>query len=241
MKGQEVISNIVRAEMPDISQIRDKCVRETAAQEHSTRQATRMNRPLFRTMALTAAAVAVLVCLGLFGNTFSNNRSDNAFSVIAYAYEDEENGSISLRSYEVTPEGWQSCVSTSDYYGYYRSIYFGVEGNNVENVEFIAVGDCKFKKERYLFENGKFAESNYHEYYDDDGNLTGIGCSYTKLSEEVFGNSLTLEELGELAEDEILFVGRPHNGDDFKIPLNLTIRAIATFKDGTTQEVSIIV
>ena len=245
MKGHEIINYIVRAKMPDREQVRENCIQQATPQMQGTK------RPFRHLTSLVAATAVVLICF-ILGNVVLNlqdNKSSNVFSVKAYALEQQANGSISLRDYYElnsndegsTKSGQGLVISNSDgsfYFG--RGVYFEFNGENIKNVEFIAdEDDAMFVLAHVLKENGKLVMQDTKENYDDNGYYMGSGSSFTVKSLEYLGKSFTLDSMNSLPEDSILFVGKSYLGNDYT--LNLTIRAIATFNDGTTQEEKILI
>ena len=230
MKGHEIINYICRAKMPDREQIRENCIRQIATQAQGT------TRLFFRLPALIAVTAIVAICF-IFGNMILNPQNNNSFSVIAYALEQQANGSISLRDHDITSSGEKRyiCLSNGDSYMYF-GIYFELVGENIENVELIADRDNKLILAHVLTENGELVTYNHQEYYDDDGNFEGYSADFTVKSQEALGNSYRIDSIDGLPEDSILFVGKPDPDRDYSVPPNITIRAVATFKDGTTQE-----
>jgi hypothetical protein len=187
----------------------------------------RIARPLFRSMALSATAAAVALCFVLSGHMKS--QTINSFSIKAYALELRENGSIGLRDYELHELGTSMVSSisiTGDndeffYHNLYRSIYLDVKGENIKSVEVFTEGGGDFIKARFLTGNGEFIDTEY---------------GLIKLSEEHLGNSFNLDDLGSMENGYVLFAGRPGRADD---SFYLSIRAVASFFDGTIQEETI--
>lgn len=158
------------------------------------------------------AAVAVAICL-LVGGVVWKQQGGNSFAVKAYAVEGEADGSISLQDYMVMPSQpgtiYVTAIRTEDGYDY-REIYLECEGENIKTVEFIAEEGVRFIKRQDLAEMP--------------------GSTYA-----MYGNTFILEG-DQLGKDVSLFVGKPGPVKDSYLPVTVTIRAIATFTDGTTQE-----
>ena len=234
MKGQEIVNQIVRKEMPDIEQVRENCHSQTAPQEH------RSSRPYLRTAVFTAVAAALVISFFLFGNVLLTPDSKNFFSISAHALELQEDGSITLLNYEVSSrdeQGESFAIGTSSPEGvsFYKAIFINVKGANIKNVEFLADEGLMFKNIYLLAENGVIVIHDTIQSYeisDDDGNTVGYSGNFTILSEEYLGNSFTLNDIGDPAEGAVLFVG----GEGFDSGTNVTIHALVTFNDGTIQE-----
>ena len=234
MKGQEIVDQIVRKEMPDIEQVRENCHSQTAPQEH------RSSRPYLRTAVFTAVAAALVIGIFLFGNVLSTPDNKNFFSISAHALELQEDGSITLLNYEVSSRdehGGSFAITTSspEVESYYEAIFINVEGANIKNVEFLTDEGLIFKNTYLLAENGVIVIHDtiqYNENTDDDGNTIGYYGNFTILSEEYLGNRFTLNDLGDPAEGAVLFVG----GEGFDFGTIVTIHALVTFNDGTIHE-----
>ena len=241
MKGQKIIDQIVRAEMPDMEQVREKCVMQVQTESREQR-----SRRQIRRFGVSAVAAAAVLCLCLFGNTILTPQGNNSFFVEAYALEQQADGSITLSDSTVDSSGESSSIclgigSPGNLY-LYSAISLNIEGENIKSIEFIGENDCMFLITDVLTENGELVMHEDREYtiMDYDGNeMAGLG-SFTILSMENLGNSFTLDDMDTLAEgaflfteDTVLFAGKSVEDDN---ALNLTISAVATFNDGTTQE-----
>ncbi|MCL2320928.1 MAG: hypothetical protein FWC47_02345 [Oscillospiraceae bacterium] len=233
MKGHEIINHIVRAKMPDREQVRENCIHNL--------QMNDAKRPFLHLTSLVVTTAVVLICF-LLGSMILNlrdNKKGNLFSVKAYALEQQANGSITLRDYyelnsydEKTVLGLGLANSDGSFYGG-RGIYFEFNGENIKNVEFIVEeDDAMFVLAHVLKENGQIV-------MNDMGSFN----SFTVKSWEYLNKSFTLDSMNSFPEDSLLFVGKsyPDGNNNYKAPLNLTIRAIATFNDGTTQEEKILI
>jgi len=176
-------------------------------------------------------------------------QGENRFALLAYSpgqQDDEsdipegvesEDNWVELSDYiEYDSLVWSYGIAEthSDYNGrilyqsVHKSIFLRCEGENIAFVEFIADEGASFIRATILMEDGR--------------PVINSGGSFVTLTKRQYGNHFTLESIEEITEDFMLFVGRTiPNGEDIRDPLNITVRAIATFTDGSTQEISILV
>lgn len=231
MNGKEIITHAVRAEMPDMEQMRDNCViqaQTTTLNQHGKRPGLRFAIPI----TATAAVLAVM----LFGNTFLHTQTGNAFSINAYAMEIQDDGTVSKFALndQIEDETGITTWSAMDGEYSYRGIAIECEGKNIQSVEFSADDDAMFAKMYVEIENGKIVYDK--EFYDGDKLIGGR----IEADPERIGSSFTLE-MDEMTDNLILFAGKPTSDGEYIYPLDLTIRAVATFNDATTQEETFIV
>lgn len=218
MKGQEVINHIIYAEMPDMDNVREKCIGQSAPQKKSS------NRLFIKSLA-TAATAAVLVFVFLFLES-GNPKTQNSFSIRTHAIEQqlhEMHDSLTLSEGSVAEvtifQDTGSTESTFAHINIYQSIHIVVEGDNLEQVEFFIDGEGEFKKVQYLTADGVFVDSAH---------------GLTVINEVLLGNSFTLDDLDSLSEsNSVILAGRSGLTEDSAY---ITIRAVATFHDSTTQE-----
>lgn len=236
MKGREIIDYAVRAKMPDREKIRENCLRQAVSEKEKTK------RPLLRRSAFTIATATVLVICIMLGNMLMTPQGRNLFILQAYAMERQTDGSIELREVELLEQTqvW-SCYRDRDENKLYVSISLKCEGENIKSVDFYS--DNGFFAKQYLeIKNGKVnIKSGIPVTYigHDGGNV--IDFSDEKYivvmygeDFEIVGGKLTLDK-GEMTDDLLLFLGI-ENVDWQQIPSQMTIRAVATFNDGKTQE-----
>jgi len=194
-------------------------------------------RPILRRSALTAAAAVVLVMCVMFSNMLMNPAIDNIFTLKAYAMEQQADGSIELREVDLINEKpyWSS---HNDGSVFYVSANLKCGGENIKSVEFFA--DNGFFAKQYLkIENGKIiTEAGVPASYfkvpgNSDYTLVRYGNDF-----DIIGNRFKLEK-DAMNDDFLLFVGI--NVSDWRdSPSQITIRAVATFNNGKTQEQTII-
>jgi len=294
MKGKDILIELIREEVPDIEQARERVVREATLYNQN-------NKPRYMRWIVASATAAAVICLVIVGSiqlfssdsadipaktgslqttsdsnlvpqssiqkpaisrpvdidvgTIPADHSDNAFSLLAYIPErlDDDkddwvdvagifNGWIELTGYfEFDQRYYSYCIVTAshdpridpDYYydqSLYKSIFLKCEGENIASVEFSVDEGGTFIKASVLTENG------VPVIHDDS--------SFTIISKQSLGSSFTLSSVTDIAEEFLLFVGKPlPDGEQAIGPnlLNLTVRAIATFTDGSTQDITIVV
>ena len=230
MKGREIIYHAVRAKMPDREQVRENCLRQTVSEKRTVK------RPVLRRSVFTAAMAAVLIMCIMFGAMLINPKSDNIFTLNAYAMEQMTDGSIGLRKVDLLNETYY-WSTYNDGSVFYVNANLKCEGENIKYVEFYA--DNGFFAKQYLkIENGKIiTEAGVPASYrkapgDDDYTLVMYGEDF-----DVIGESFTLDK-DALTDDFLLFVGTEVS-DWREYPSQMIIRAVATFNDGKTQEETI--
>lgn len=228
MKGKEIINHIVRAEMPDMEQVREKCIRQAISQErHKKRPHTRSAFAL-----VTAAAV---ICLILFGSTLFTPQGDNIFVVKAYAMEIQEDGSVELREVDIAdtrPEYWGGYID-----GETNTMYVGLglrcEGENIESVEFST--DDGFFSEQYIGNLADISTSGVPALYvGPDNQMVMFGEDFDDV-----GGTITLE--AETVDDYLLFWGTNYvDNPEFPyyppFPEKIYVHAKVTFNNGKTAE-----
>ena len=192
-------------------------------------------RPVFK-VAASFAAVAAVICLMVFGGMFSSMQSDNLFILKAYAMEQQADGSIELREVDLLGDThyWSTYNDGSIFY---VSANLKCEGENIKGVDFYT-DDGFFAKQRLVIENGRIiTEEGVMAVYrkapgDTEYKLVMYGDDF-----EIIGNSFTLDN-NAITDDFLLFLGMEVS-DWREQPSQMTIRAIATFNDGQTQEETI--
>jgi hypothetical protein len=238
MKGNEIIDYMVRNAMPDMEQVREKCLCQAVTEKR------RIKRPFLITAVTLATAAALVIC-SLLGNTLFNSKVSNSFFIKAYALEQQDDGSFKLS--DTTTAYSDGIINSSDLLTsfairgtdatnyYYKSIFLSFEGANIKNIEFFADDNGKFAKTYHEMENGEFVK-DYIELYDDyTGNLIGVGYRYSISQLQHLGSTFKLETK-DLTKDLLLLVGRESLRGYVSSELNITVHAVATFNDGTKQE-----
>jgi len=199
-------------------------------------QKQQKKRPVFKT-AVSLATAAAVICLMVFGSTFISPQGDNIFTIKTYAMEQLADGSIELREVDLVNRNpiWSSHNGGSVFY---VNANLKCEGENIKSVEFFA--DNGFFAKQYLnIENGKIiTEDGVTASY-----FKGPNDAYYTLVRygndfDVIGNSFTLDK-DVMNDGFLLFVG-VEVSDWRDSPSEITVRAVATFNDGKTQEQTII-
>ncbi|NLO38286.1 MAG: hypothetical protein GX115_02265 [Ruminiclostridium sp.] len=218
MKGNEIINHIVRAEMPDMEQIREKCIRQVISQEQPRK------RPRFRAAVTLATTAVVVICL-LFGTMLLNPHGDNVFFVKAYAMEQQPDGSIGLREVDVVnqPDVWGGYT---DGKVFYVSVGLKCEGENIKSIEF-STEEGFFAKQH--IDDLKNSEDVKTLYVGAESRIAVYGTDFETVGDKIILNKDTL------SDDLLLFWGTENN-DLKNIPQKIDIQAKATFDDGRTDE-----
>jgi len=162
-----------------------------------------------------------------------------------YAMEEQEDGSAELREFQITDTDTyeiyedytiKTVVRICDGKYMYKELLIKCDGNNIKNVEFFVDNDGLFavSMAKSIIESWEL-----EKYYDDNGNELGWGKRGQIDDPEIMGASYKID-WKDMNDDLMLLVGKPYqNGADTPYFNNITVRAVATFNDGTTQEKSI--
>jgi len=185
-------------------------------------------------VAVSFTAIAAVICLMVYGGVFSPKQGENLFFLKAYAMEQQTDGSIELREVDLLGDAhyWSTYNDGSLFY---VSANLKCEGENIKSVDFFA-DEGFFAKQHLTIENGKIviAEGVSAGYRkapgDTEYTLVMYGDDF-----EIIGNSFTLDNAA-ITDDFLLFLGMEVS-DWREQPSQMTIRAVATFNDGQTQEV----
>lgn len=232
MKGNEIINHIVRAEMPDMEQVREKCVRQAISQE----QHRKRPRPRSAFMLATAAAV---ICLMVFGSMFLTPRDGNMFVIKAYAMEVQEDGSVQLREVDIAdtrPEYWGGYIDRETN-TLYVSLGLRCEGENIESVEFSTASG--FFTKQYI---GNLSDIEARVSGDASAGAIRVGpdnqmVMFSTDFDDV-GSTIILDN--ETVDDHLLFWGGNYvDGAESESPLfpkEINIHAKVTFSNGKTAE-----
>lgn len=230
MKGNEIINHIVRAEMPDMEKVREKCVRQAIPQEQ------RRKRPRFRS-AFTLATAAAVICLMVFGSMFLTPQDDNIFVIKAYAMEVQEDGSVQLREVDIAdtrPEYWGGYIN-----GETNTMYVGLglrcEGENIESVEFSTASG--FFAKQYIGNLSNIKTSGDISVgslrVGPDNQMVVFGRDFDDI-----GSTIILDN--ETSNDYLLFWGGNYvesaESESPPFPKEINVHAKATFSNGKTVE-----
>ena len=189
-------------------------------------------RPAYK-MVVPFAAAAAVVCLLLFGGVFSSMQDDNLFILKAYAMEQQADGSIELREMDLLSEKYY-WSTYNDGSVFYLNANLKCEGENIKSVDFYT-DEGFFAKQQLIIENGKIVteegvQASYRKAPGDaEYTLVMYGDEF-----DIIGSSFTLD-YDAITDDFLLFLGMEVS-DWRDQPSQMTIRAVATFNDGKTQE-----
>jgi hypothetical protein len=205
----------------------------TPSEELVNRVKTASRKPGTALLRPAAALAAAAVCFVIFGgNLFTKNNqteesANNLFSLKAYAMERKEDG-----GYELNEVDFLSRRDATGGYDDGQNIYLNVglkcEGNNIKNVEFST--DEGFFAKQYIDKTKPGWESGVSTLYignaDGSHSIAMFGDKF-----DIAGNKLTLDK--DITNGDLLiFVGQ----EKVQFKDSVTIRALATFNDGTTNE-----
>ena len=279
MKGHEVISHLIREEMPDREQVREICHRQP---EYGHKPD---GRPARRTVAVVAA-VAAVVCLSVFGamhfnlfrspgtpedtdasqtasvvpgaapestgpafdpgpvqtggGTLPAEQSGNSFTLLAFSMEPQTDGSIELREMDIL--SWELRLPGATAAGrdfgilhntstrfirydfendvYQSSIGLTCRGENIRRVELFIDGGF-FGKARVSDLTRSFASDEW------------FVTSFTHVDVENLGSFIILDS-EDINDDLLLCWGVEGINDPDSLRTEVTVRAVATFYDGTS-------
>ena len=198
-------------------------------------QSQETKRPVFK-VAASFAAVAAVICLLVFGGLFSPAQSDNLFVIKAYAMEQQMDGSIGLREVDLLGDTHYWSIY-NDGSVFYVSANLKCEGENIRSVDF-NTDEGFFAKQHLVIENGRIIteEGVMAGYRKAPGDIEYTLVMYGD-DFEIIGDSFTLGN-DAITDDFLLFLGMEVS-DRREQPSQMTIRAVATFNDGQTQEETI--
>jgi len=190
-------------------EVKNRVFHKAMAKQHK-------KRPLFKAAASLAAAAAV-ICLIVFGSMLMPPHNENIFSLKAYATEQQPDGSIALREVDLLSGQTHYWSTYSDGNVIYVSVNLKCDGENLESVDFYT--DDGY----FLIQNSKLPFQENVDFYTVEG-APWKGISFRKGSAD---NDFTLIIYG-------------YGGSGWReIPSTITLRAVATFSDGKTQEETI--
>ena len=190
-----------------------------------TKQKTKKSKkhPVFRT-AISLATTAAVLMFALFGQRFFAPDVNNTFLLQAFAMEVQEDGTVGLRMLEYA--NFHNSLQYGTWHGhydgenFYLNIAIGIIGENIKQVEFTT--DVGFFAKQFIDRESFTEDTNL---MTSGGRILMFGTDF-----EIVGNSFVVDE-SFIADDWILFLGQ----EGYAVK-NRTVRAVATFNDGTTQE-----
>ncbi|MCL1794399.1 MAG: hypothetical protein FWG34_11085 [Oscillospiraceae bacterium] len=219
---------------PD-DEVKNRVFHKVMAKQHK-------KRPLFKAAASLAAAAAV-ICLIVFGSMLMPPHNENIFSLKAYATEQQPDGSIALREVDLLSGQTHYLSTYSDGNDSCVSVDLKCDGENLERVDFY-IDDDFFKLQNsplpIHLENGEIVTMEV---------VPSTGITFRKGSADIdftlaiantskIPGTLKFPDTFKLEDDFPLSLGTEISGGR-KIPSTITIRAVATFNDGKTQEETI--
>ena len=194
-----------------------------------------IEKPHVFSTAIPFATAAAVICLMVLGSMLFSPERDDMFTLKAYSMEQMDDGSIELREVDLLNETYY-WNTYSDGSVFFVNANLQCEGENIKSVDFYA-DDCFFAKQYLTIENGKIVVeegtmASYRKASDDGYVLVMYGDNFN-----VIGKHFTLEN-DAITDDFLLFLGKEVS-DWREYPSQMTIRAVATFNDGKTQEQTI--
>lgn len=230
MKGKDIVKYTICSDMPDLEQVRLKCREQLILQSQRSNQ---QNRPLLSRTGFAAVSVAVLsICILLVSLLINPQIGDtaNAFAIRTYAMERLTDGSIALREVDLIAQT-DSWGAFNDGENFFLSIRLRAEGENIQNVSFFT--DYGFFAKQYLeIEGDEIIVGDKLVLYLGESHIVAmVGTDF-----EIIGNAFVLDGTS-MADNLLLFLGAAVG--DYNFPRQMTVRAVATFDDGTAQEKTI--
>ena len=187
----------------------------------------------FLKTAVSLASIAAFICLLALGATLLIPRHSNIFELKAYAMEQLPNGSMERLMQHLVNEtyGWSY---TDDGENVFINIWLKCDGENIKRVDFY-VDEGFFATQYIRRENGQVISDGI-PMMGSGSTIISYGNDYKNV-----GSHFTLNA-DELTEDLLVFWGRENRrvGNDLNLPSELTIRAVATFNNGKTQEEALV-
>jgi len=218
MKNDKIVNAYDEFQMSEVSNRR-------ILEKIKQKQQRSKKRPIFRT-TLSLAATAAVMALVILSNTILQPNNNNFFALQAYAMEVGEDGTIELRMLEYANFNYSSHGVFHGHYdgeNFYLNIAIGFIGENIKQVEFTT--DVGFFAKQFI--DRESITDDIHPM-TSGGRILRFGDDF-----EIIGNSFIVDE-DFMIDDWILFLGQE---GEFDIDnRHRTVRAIATFNDGTTQE-----
>lgn len=171
------------------------------------------------------AAAAACLCIALVAAYLNMPNPANGFVVKAYALGETEDGAIQLVETDFIdqPDVWGGHFDGEHFF---VNVGLRYEGNNIESVEFTT--EEGFFAKQYIDELST-GENVSKIYVGADNQLVMYGTEF-----DIVGNTITLND-ETMTDDLLLFWGTDAKDID-EVPEKIAIRAVATFRDGRTQE-----
>lgn len=273
MKGKELFSKIIREEVPDIEQAREKIMREAVLR-------TLFKKPLLTRLMVASTTAAAILCILIFGSIYlfshdinetdpenseisdlynpqsehnaisshdsiQSDQNEDMFTLLAFMTELEDveanhqidpesspDGVLIIKDYielnETRHELGLMNMNRSDR-TIYKFLFIQYDGDSIESVDFSVDGEGFFMKASVPTENGIPPQI-----------LNGEELYIPSKDREILGSSFSVFDLTELTEDSMLYVGKDVSIGE-SLDLNLTIRVVLNFNNGTKQAISFFV
>lgn len=173
---------------------------------------------------LAAACLCAVLLLSLWGVA----ATDNAFLVKAYALELASGGTVELKEMDLL-EPYDIWGGHFDGENFYVNVGLRYDGNNIASVDFVT--EEGFFAKQYI--GSLSIEENVPQLYvGPENRLAVYGTEFERA-----GSAITLNE-ETMTDDLLLFWGTQAAGIE-DVPKHIDIQAVATFRDGRTQELTI--
>lgn len=172
--------------------------------------------------------IAACLCVALLLSFWGLPTTDNVFVVKAYALELASDGAVELKEMDLMEQSdiWGGHFDSENFY---VNVGLRYDGSNIESVDFIT--EKGFFAKQYT--GSLSVEDNVSKLYvGPEHKLAVYGTEF-----EIVGSMIMLNE-ETMTDDLLLFWGTQATGIG-DIPKHIDIKAIATFRDGQTQELTI--
>ena len=219
---------------------RARVLRKIITSEKSSRSYTKI--------AISFATVAAVIGLVLLGNFIgSSKKYENTFTFRAYAVESINSDTLDLHDLNGMRDINQLSMSSGFYHNYIRGesgfrivVQLTCDGENIQSVEYdTSYGDFARLPAAILESRGIIVQSEGNRQWLDQNNsnyVPGLWDYWDSASTDNIGNSF-FQSIEETSDGIILYLYKVVETVD-QIPSTLTLRATATFTDGSTQEQS---
>ena len=173
--------------------------------------------------------VAACLCVALLLSYWGVLNPTNSFFVNAYAIEIADDGTVELKETDLLEQSniW---AGHFDKENFYLSVGLRYDGSNIKSVDFIT--EDGFFAKQYI---GSLSPGNgiSKMYVGSENKLVMYGEEF-----EIVGNMVTLND-ETMTDDLLLFWGTQATEMNELFDRHIEIKAIATFYNGRTQEVTI--
>lgn len=171
---------------------------------------------------------AACLCAVLLVSFLRTPKPDNAFFVKAYELALTDDGTVELKETDLLdlPDVWDGYFNGENFY---LSVGLRYDGSNIKSVAFIT--EEGFFAKQYI---GNLADEEHvtRMYAGAENRLVMYGTEF-----EIVGDMITLDDKT-MTDDLLLFWGT-RAADMSEVPEHIEIKAVAAFRDGRTQEVTV--